>query len=115
MIVKFFLKQNTLSEEIWQLENETKLALKEKIENGSITINRTTTINIYRGVTTGYNPAFIIDEEIKVIPANCFQITGKDKTRVTKHILMVNLKNCLFNKPYNIKVIAKNQEIPIWV
>jgi len=60
---KFYLNQNNLSGKIWQLENETKLSLKEKFETGSVTMNETGTINIYRGVTTGYNPAFIIDEE----------------------------------------------------
>ena len=60
---RFFLKQSNLSEKIWQLENETKLALKEKIESGSVTMNKTGTINIYRGVTTGFNPAFIIGDE----------------------------------------------------
>jgi len=70
---KFFLKQNTLSEKIWQLENETSLVLKKKIESESITISRTGTINVYRGVTTGYNPAFIIDEEKRN------ELIGRDK------------------------------------
>ncbi len=60
---KFILKQDTLNEKIWQLEDETRLALKKKIESGSITINGTGTINVYRGITTGYNPAFIVDNE----------------------------------------------------
>jgi len=60
---KFYLKQSNISGNIWQLENETKLALKKKIENGSVTMNKIDDINIYRGVTTGYNPAFIIDDE----------------------------------------------------
>lgn len=59
----FSLPQKNLNEEIWQLENETNLALKQKIEKGSITLKNINTINIYRGVTTGYNPAFIIDFE----------------------------------------------------
>ena len=59
----FLMPQKNLNKKIWQLENETKLALKEKIEDGSVTFKETRTINIYRGVTTGYNPAFIIDEE----------------------------------------------------
>jgi type II restriction/modification system DNA methylase subunit YeeA len=60
---KFLLQQNNLSEKIWQLENETKLLLKSKIEKGSVTMLQTGTINVYRGVTTGFNPAFIIDDE----------------------------------------------------
>jgi len=59
----FLMSQKNLSEKIWQLEKETKLAIKEKIEDGSVTFKETRTISIYRGVTTGYNPAFIIDEE----------------------------------------------------
>jgi len=59
----FLMSQKNLSEKIWQLENETNLALKEKIEDGSVTFKEIRTISIYRGVTTGYNPAFIIDEE----------------------------------------------------
>ena len=61
----FFLNQNSLSEKIWQLETETKLNLKRKIEKGSINLRETGSVNVFRGVTTGYNPAFIIDEEIK--------------------------------------------------
>jgi len=59
----FLMSQKNLSEKIWQLEKETKLAIKEKIEDGSVTFKETRTISIYRGVTTGYNPAFINDEE----------------------------------------------------
>ena len=59
----FYLNQNTLSEKIWQLKTDAKLALKEKIEKESIRIKEIDAINIYRGVTTGYNPAFIIDNE----------------------------------------------------
>ena len=60
---KFMLNQGKLSEKIWQLEDVTKLSLKAKIDNDSIAIIKTGTINVYRGVTTGYNPAFIIDAE----------------------------------------------------
>ena len=60
---RFFLKQSNLSEKIWQLDNETNLSLKEKIEAGSVRMSEMGTINIYRGVTTGYNSAFIIDDE----------------------------------------------------
>ncbi len=59
----FYLNQNNLSQTIWQLETDNRLLLKNKIEDGSTTIIKTGTINIYRGVTTGYNPAFIIDDE----------------------------------------------------
>lgn len=59
----FALPQKKISKKIWQLETTTNLSLKEKIEKNSVTLSEIETINIYRGVTTGYNPAFIIDEE----------------------------------------------------
>lgn len=58
----FLLNQNSLSERIWQLEDETRLLLKEKIENNSISLKDSASVSIYRGVTTGYNPAFIINK-----------------------------------------------------
>ncbi|WP_054693670.1 Eco57I restriction-modification methylase domain-containing protein [Syntrophomonas palmitatica] len=62
---QFYLQQNKLNGQIWQLEKQNKLLIKDKIESGSIKISETGTIHIFRGVTTGYNPAFIIDEEQK--------------------------------------------------
>ncbi|TRZ66699.1 hypothetical protein D4R20_00150 [bacterium] len=59
----FLYPQKILNEKIWQLEDETNLKLKQKIEKGSITLDWTGTINIYRGITTGFNPAFIINED----------------------------------------------------
>ena len=58
---RIYLPQNNLSEAIWQLEDSIMLSLKEKIETQSIEL--ATLGNIYRGVTTGYNPAFIISPE----------------------------------------------------
>jgi hypothetical protein len=57
----FSVKQETLNNEIWQLEEASKLLLKEKIERNSTRLKQLKTIKVYRGVTTGYNPAFIID------------------------------------------------------
>ncbi|MDR1924329.1 MAG: Eco57I restriction-modification methylase domain-containing protein [Planctomycetaceae bacterium] len=59
---QFHVKQETLSNEIWQLEEASKLLLKEKIERKSTRLKQLNSIKVYRGVTTGYNPAFIIDE-----------------------------------------------------
>ncbi|MCF8002579.1 MAG: Eco57I restriction-modification methylase domain-containing protein [Halanaerobiales bacterium] len=59
----FRLPQNKLDKNIWQLREESKIKLKEKIEGSSVELRKLA--NIFRGVTTGYNPAFIIDEEIR--------------------------------------------------
>lgn len=92
---KFFLEQQNLSEKIWQLDNVTMLSLKKKIENGSVTMNQTGTINIYRGVTTGYNPAFIIDDEKRK------ELIKEDKANkdIIKPLLQGrNIRKWIFNK-----------------
>ena len=96
-IRKHHIKVETLNlnKNIWQLENEIKLALKEKIEQGSIRIKEIKTINIYRGVTTGYNPAFIIDDEKRK------KLISEDKsnTLIIKPLLQGrNIRKWIFNK-----------------
>ena len=53
-----------LDDSIWQLEDSQKLALKYKIESGCKKLSDIGGIHIYRGVTTGCNKAFIVDEAI---------------------------------------------------
>lgn len=61
--------QDVLDEKEWAFANATHLALKQKIEtqviNGRLALRpkleQVDGVSIYRGVTTGYNPAFIID------------------------------------------------------
>ena len=101
---KFYLSQNGLSEKIWQLENETKLALKEKIENGSITLNKTGTVNIYRGVTTGYNPAFIIDDEKR----NELLKEDKSNNSIIKPMLQGrNIRKWVYNKTSDFLIFTR--------
>ena len=48
---------------IWLLEDNKKLRIKELIEKDSKPLKQINGVHIFRGVTTGYNPAFIIDDE----------------------------------------------------
>jgi hypothetical protein len=96
-IRKHHIKVETLNlnKNIWQLENETKLALKEKIEQGVSRIKEIKTINIYRGVTTGYNPAYIIDDEKRK------KLISEDKSNavIIKPLLQGrNIRKWIFNK-----------------
>lgn len=92
---QFMLPQNNLSDQIWQLENETNLSLKEKIENGSIGMESTGTVNIFRGITTGYNPAFIIDNETKAALIE----TDKTNKEIIKPLLQGrNIRKWIYNK-----------------
>ncbi len=57
--------QEYLDEHEWSFANLAELMLKQKIEKKSQSLSNVNGINIYRGVTTGYNPAFIIDNTKK--------------------------------------------------
>src|SRR3989339_266874 len=62
---KLLINKDLLKPELWLLESDELQSLKSKIEKQGSSINNIKTIEICRGVTTGYNPAFIIDSEKK--------------------------------------------------
>jgi hypothetical protein len=55
-------RQTLLTENEWSFSDDKKLELKNKIENAGQKLFELEGVAIYRGVTTGYNPAFIIDK-----------------------------------------------------
>lgn len=57
--------QEFLDEKEWSFSDLSGLLLKTKIEKDSQNLSLLEGVNINRGVTTGYNPAFIIDDEQK--------------------------------------------------
>jgi adenine-specific DNA-methyltransferase len=59
-------QQKHLTEKEWSFANDSNLALKIKIESGSTQLKNIKGVNVYRGITTGYNPAFIISNEQKI-------------------------------------------------
>jgi len=59
------LPSKNLSDEIWQLEGQEKTALKLKIEKNNKKLGDIEGVKISRGITTGYNSAFIIDKTLK--------------------------------------------------
>ena len=59
----FMMKQRDLSEEPWNFVDSKVLDLKAKIEKVGRKIKDIPEIKIRRGVLTGFNEAFIIDEE----------------------------------------------------
>lgn len=52
--------QDFLNQKEWSFADITQFSLKEKIEQGNTKLKDLTGVKVYRGVTTGYNPAFII-------------------------------------------------------
>jgi hypothetical protein len=55
-------RQSLLNEGEWSFADTKQLALKEKIETSVQRVSELEGVSVYRGVTTGYNPAFIIDD-----------------------------------------------------
>ena len=55
------ISAESLGKDIWQLEDTEKLALKSKVERKTKVLGDIEGVNIYRGVTTGCNEAFVID------------------------------------------------------
>ena len=55
--------QDYLGEGEWSFADLFQLLLKEKIEKRKTVLKELDGVKVYRGVTTGYNPAFIITDE----------------------------------------------------
>jgi len=61
----FYTQSSNLDEKIWFLSANGKLPIKRKIEQNSVKLKDVEGVAIFRGVTTGFNDAFIIDEVTK--------------------------------------------------
>ncbi|MBF7046084.1 class I SAM-dependent DNA methyltransferase, partial [Campylobacter volucris] len=82
-VIKEFLNisQNSLSKESFTFNDESTNALKTKIEKLGTPLKDWHGLNIYRGILTGLNEAFIITTEKKdEILANCKDEDEKERT-----------------------------------
>jgi hypothetical protein len=59
------INPNNLSADIWIFANNAESGIVAKMKQNAITIDEYTKNGIYRGITTGLNEAFIIDENTK--------------------------------------------------
>ena len=55
--------QDSLGHNEWAFADKDNLNIKDKIEHNSIALSEVKGVHIFRGVTTGFNPAFIITNE----------------------------------------------------
>lgn len=60
---KIIYPASLLKEKYWQFDDFSLYNLKTKIENIALKIDEIKSVAIYRGVTTGFNDAFIISEK----------------------------------------------------
>lgn len=62
---KFFVNQDRLDEKSWSFEPPEILDLKDKINSKGIKLGSIKGLKINNGIQTGFNKAFIIDDETK--------------------------------------------------
>jgi len=87
--------QDFLDSNEWSFADASNLLLKRKMENSATPLGEVAGVNIYRGVTTGYNPAFIISDSQKD------ELVSKDpcNTAVIKNLLQGrNIRKWRYNE-----------------
>jgi len=72
----FSINSNNLDSNIWQLESEEKLNVKNKIEFESNRLVDYESVKIFRGITTGCNEAFVVDSKTRN------ELVNKDKENI---------------------------------
>jgi hypothetical protein len=87
--------QGNLSDSEWSFADSVNLNLKSAIENNSTKLMNIDGISIYRGVTTGYNPAFIISNEQKT---ELIEKDEKNKEIIKPLLQGRNIRKWIYNE-----------------
>lgn len=90
-----YYSQTDLTEGEWSFADNKKLQLKQKIEQNAIIMKNLKDVSIYRGVTTGYNPAFIVDEDKK---SELIQQESKNKDIIKPLLQGRNIRKWQYKK-----------------
>nr|WP_302578494.1 TaqI-like C-terminal specificity domain-containing protein [Methanobrevibacter arboriphilus] len=101
----FYMKQERLNDEAWVFESKEILDLKDKIFSKGILIKDIDGIKINRGITTGFNEAFIINKFTKN------DLISKDINNqdIIKHSLQgKNIKRYFIDFKENYLIATKN-------
>lgn len=86
--------QDFLNSEEWSFADATKLMLKKKIENKLLKLKDLDGVQVFRGITTGYNPAFIItDKQCK----DFIDADEKNKRIIKKLLQGRNIRKWYYN------------------
>jgi hypothetical protein len=88
-------RQILLNENEWSFSDTAQLALKTKIENSGQKLSSINGIAVYRGVTTGYNPAFIIDKNKR---KELIAADDNNKTIIKPLLQGRNIRKWIYNK-----------------
>ena len=101
--------QDSLGHNEWAFADTDNLNIKDKIEHNSIALSEVEGVHIYRGVTTGFNPAFIITNEARD------ELVGLDpkNTSVIKKLLQGRNIRKWFYREGNEKLLQTDYDINI--
>ncbi|GHT60367.1 hypothetical protein AGMMS50239_09230 [Bacteroidia bacterium] len=97
-------KQSLLTDSEWSFSDNEQLIIKTKIENAGKKISIFNGVAVFRGVTTGFNPAFIIDAEKKT------ELIAADKAneQIIKPLLQGrNIRKWIYNEHNDFLVFTK--------
>lgn len=93
--------QSAFDDSEWSFANNSDLIIKVEIEKLGIEIKNITSIEIKRGVTTGYDPAFIIDPQTNEFLSNYNFCKPVLKGREIKKYKSVSYQNKLLFIPWH--------------
>ena len=98
-------QQSLLGKGEWSFADTRELALKEKIESAGKRIEKIECISVFRGVTTGYNPAFIIDQQKK---QELIQDDAKNKKLIKPLLQGRNIRRWVYNASDKFRNRSRN-------
>lgn len=100
------IRQNSFDENEWTFADESQILLKKKIEIVGTKIKDLEGVEIKRGVTTGYDPAFIIENDDKLPQDDKSIIKLLLKGRDIKKYMPLNSKSKLLFVPWHYPLHA---------
>ncbi len=96
---EYYLPQSKYDDDIWIFESPNELKLKDKLFSTGIELGNLSSIEIYRGITTGFNKAFVLKNDVKE------EFIEKDKANeeIIRPLLRGrDIKQWQMNNNYNI-------------
>jgi hypothetical protein len=97
-------KQSLLNENEWSFPDAAKLKIKRKTERAGKMLSKLEGVLVCRGVTTGYNPAFIIDKAKK----NELATVNPKNEQIIKPLLQGrNIRKWIYNSSNDYLIFTK--------
>ena len=102
---KYEINQSKFDDGIWNFERIEILDLKDKIENSGIQLKNIDGLKIFYGIKTGYNKAFVIDENIKT---NLIRYEPKNRDIIRPLVMGKDIKRYNTSYKHLYLILSKN-------